>query len=118
MGSTKGRARSCSSSGKRGSQFGNGTGVETEAVETIRQICFGDVHGSITWISMTDLVKDPFKGSTELHGLLRGVLRSKGEGIRVHTVERQIHDDAGSPVALRDYTHWGNSKADKVAHLL
>ena len=77
-------------------KFGDVAGQQPDAVETIGNIHFGDVHRAEPGVGAEDFGKETVKRPTELERVMRGERYSVG----VHVGESVVHDATGAAIAL------------------
>lgn len=101
-------------SGQGHCKLSNSTGVELNAIKAIRQINFGEVNRTKTWVGVSDLVEYALQGTAKLHCLRWGQI----DGISIDIIEGQINNKAWAAVALGHNTHWRDSQSQEMAKFL
>jgi hypothetical protein len=84
--------------GEDDTEFENVAGIDRNTIETVGNVHFDQVHGSMTAISIDDGTQNALQGAAELHGL-RGGQTHRG---RIYTRPGVVDNGAGAAVALWD----------------
>jgi hypothetical protein len=92
--------------GEEHGESGGACRGKADAVKTVGNVHFDNVHGTMSGVGMTDGGQQARESSTELHGFWW----SLPDGVRINARERQVHNQPWPPVALRHDPERGKPK--------
>ena len=82
----------------------NSRGIEPDTVVAVGNVDFLKVNRTKTRVGVPYIIQDAFQGAAKLHRLDRG----HGDGGIIEAIERQVHEDAGTPITLGQNAHGGH----------